>query len=200
VNNRKNHNSVLFLATLGVYLGLVLTGSTPLVAHAALTKPFDVRDEISYRDDLDNKPDDDRMPGTVSLQGYVEEVGTFLDALRDLHLKGAFDPRHERSTLGQAAVFPCVNGIDTHCSQFAFKLDKTDFRLDLAVKKKTAGDAVRILSDSNGIARTYFASGATSVREKIVANSDAHVENDQTIVITHLPRAGLDPLLIKNAK
>lgn len=42
-----------------MYLGLVFAGATPYVlAHAATSKQFDVKDEIERRDDLDNQPDD----------------------------------------------------------------------------------------------------------------------------------------------
>jgi hypothetical protein len=60
-NNRK-HNSIIFLTTLGVYLGLVLVGgATPQVfAHGALTRNFELSDEIEYSDDLDNKLDNFR--------------------------------------------------------------------------------------------------------------------------------------------
>ena len=58
MNSRKNQNSILVLATLGVYLGLVLVGATPQVlAQAAMTRQFDVKDEIAVKDDLDEKPD-----------------------------------------------------------------------------------------------------------------------------------------------
>jgi hypothetical protein len=41
LNNRKNQNSILVLATLGVYLGLVLVGATPqMLAQAAMSKQF----------------------------------------------------------------------------------------------------------------------------------------------------------------
>lgn len=53
-----NKNSILVLATLGVYLGLVLVGATPQVlAQAAMTREFSVKDEIEVKDDLDTKPD-----------------------------------------------------------------------------------------------------------------------------------------------
>ena len=183
-----------------MYLGLVLTGTTPLAAHAALTKPFDVRDEISYQDDLDNKPDDDRLPVAISLHGYVGEVEAFLDALRDLHFNGGFDFQPKGSVLERPTAFPCFSGAGTGCNHFAFKLDKTDFRLDLAVKKNGTGDTRPILNDSNRFARAYFSSEANVVGDKIVADPIAHTDNDQIFVITHLPRAGLDPLLVRDAK
>jgi len=58
LSNHKSHNSILVLATLGVYLGLVLVGATPQVlAQAAMTKQFNVKDEIEVKDDLEKKPD-----------------------------------------------------------------------------------------------------------------------------------------------
>jgi len=57
LTNRKSQNSILFLTTLGVYLGLVLVGATPQVlAQAATAKQFSVKDEIEVRDDLDTDP------------------------------------------------------------------------------------------------------------------------------------------------
>ena len=53
-----NKNSILVLATLGVYFGLVLVGATPQVlANAAMTREFSVKDEIEVKSDLDTKPD-----------------------------------------------------------------------------------------------------------------------------------------------
>jgi hypothetical protein len=58
VDKRKGQNSILFLTTLGVYLGLVLVGATPQVlANAATTRNFDIRDEIEFQDKLDKDPD-----------------------------------------------------------------------------------------------------------------------------------------------
>lgn len=56
----KKHNSIIFLTTLSVYLGLVLVGgaSSPILAQAALTRNFDIQEEIEYKDDLDKKPDE----------------------------------------------------------------------------------------------------------------------------------------------
>ena len=54
----RNQNSILAVATLGVYLGLILAGATPSVlAQAATAKQFNVKDEVAKRDGLDNKPE-----------------------------------------------------------------------------------------------------------------------------------------------
>jgi hypothetical protein len=60
MSDRKNYNSIVFLTTLSLYLGLVLAGgATPSVlAQAATTRDFDIKSEIVVEDDLDKKPDD----------------------------------------------------------------------------------------------------------------------------------------------
>ena len=58
----RNQNSFLAVATLGVYLGLILAGATPTVlAQAATAKQFNVKDEVARKndDDVDLKPDGD---------------------------------------------------------------------------------------------------------------------------------------------
>ena len=82
MTNRKN-NSILFLTTLGVYLGLVLVGgSVPQVlAHGALTRNFELQDEIEAKDDLDKKPEGDSIDLSLSIKTYLEDVEYFLRAL-----------------------------------------------------------------------------------------------------------------------
>ena len=54
----RNQNSFLAVATLGVYLGLILAGAAPTVlAQAATAKQFSVKDEAGRKDDLDKNPD-----------------------------------------------------------------------------------------------------------------------------------------------
>jgi len=110
LKTRKNQNSLIFLATLGVYLGLVLTGGTPQVfAHAALTRSFDVREEIEPRDDLDTKPDGDRSPVTASVQIYLEDIEYFLGSLERLKSRGTFDFARDTFDVAQTTLLPCVD-------------------------------------------------------------------------------------------
>ncbi len=61
MENRKSQSTILVVATLGVYLGLVLAGATPhSLGQAALTRQFDVKDEIELKEDLDS----DSTPAT----------------------------------------------------------------------------------------------------------------------------------------
>ncbi|HEX8250325.1 MAG TPA: hypothetical protein VF599_19280 [Pyrinomonadaceae bacterium] len=64
----KNYNSIVFLTTLSVYLGLVLAGGAgvpQVMAQAALTRNFDVQIEAEIKDDLDKKPDEDLFAESI---------------------------------------------------------------------------------------------------------------------------------------
>lgn len=98
------------IATLGVYFGLILSGAAPqALANAAMTRQFDVRDEIEIKDDLDTKPDDERSPVTTSVQIYVEDVELLLKNLAALARKGEFDPRIDTFSVAQNTLLPCVD-------------------------------------------------------------------------------------------
>ena len=110
MTNRKNQNPIFVVATLGVYLGLVMAGAVPQVlASAALTRAFDVRDEIEFKDDLDNKPDGDRTPVRTSVQVYLEDVEYFLFNLGQLSSSGKFDPKRDTFEVVQNTLLPCVD-------------------------------------------------------------------------------------------
>lgn len=108
--NKRNQNSIIALATLGVYLGLLLAGATPgvLAQQAALTKQFNVRDEIERKDDLDKKPDDERSPVTASVQIYLEDVEYFLASLGRLQSRGKFDLAKDEFSVAKSTALPCV--------------------------------------------------------------------------------------------
>lgn len=110
MNNRKNNNSVIFIATLGVYLGLVLVGATPQVmAQAAMTRQFNVKDEVEHKDDLDKKPDDERTPVSDAVQGYLQDVEYFFVNLQRLRSKGSFDLDKDVFDVTQSTMLPCVD-------------------------------------------------------------------------------------------
>lgn len=107
----KTQNPILVIATLGVYFGLILAGAAPQVlANAAMTRTFDVKDEIELQDDIDTKPDDERSPVTASVQVYIEDVEYFLANLAGLKAKGKFDPKVDTFDVAQNTMLPCVDG------------------------------------------------------------------------------------------
>jgi hypothetical protein len=91
MSNRKNYNSIVFLTTLSVYLGLVLVGgATPSVlAQAATTRDFNIKSEIVIEDDLDKKPDgasdlSDQIQHAINTQFIARSILTLLDDLEKL--------------------------------------------------------------------------------------------------------------------
>ena len=110
MTKQKPQNPILVIATLGVYFGLILAGATPQVlASAATTRQFDVRDEIEVNEDLDTKPDDERSPVTASVQIYLEDVEYFLSSLAKLRSNGKFDPGADTFSVEQNTLLPCVD-------------------------------------------------------------------------------------------
>ncbi|MEQ1606189.1 MAG: hypothetical protein ABL999_15110 [Pyrinomonadaceae bacterium] len=106
----KTQNPILVIATLGVYFGLILAGATPQVlANAAMTRQFDVKDEIEIKDDLDTKPDDERSPVTASVQIYFEDVEYFLASLGKLKNSNKFDLDRDSFSVAKNSLLPCVD-------------------------------------------------------------------------------------------
>jgi hypothetical protein len=109
LSTRKTQNSILAVATLGVYLGLLLAGAPGVLAQAATAKQFDVKDETGRRDDLDKKPDEGRSPVTASVQIYLEDVEYFLSSLGRLQTRGKFDFSKDTFDLVETTLLPCVD-------------------------------------------------------------------------------------------
>ena len=82
----KNYNSIVFLTTLSVYLGLVLVGGAipTVLAQAALTRDFDIKNEIVFEDDLDKKPDEDDVFDSDFIYGPVLELLSDLKKLKQI--------------------------------------------------------------------------------------------------------------------
>ena len=110
MSTRKGQNSILFLTTSGVYLGLVLAGgaSPQVFAHpAATTRNFDITDEIEFKDDLDKKPDDNLDDLVRSVRDYFSELGSFVSDLQKLHQIDKFDPDYDTFKTNQVLFQPC---------------------------------------------------------------------------------------------
>jgi hypothetical protein len=80
LGHKKNQNSILFLTTLGVYIGLLMAGATPgIVAQqsAAMTRNFELSEEVEVKDDLDLDPDVAGVElGTDGLEALLSETST----------------------------------------------------------------------------------------------------------------------------
>ena len=93
MSNRKNYNSIVFLTTLSLYLGLVLAGGTTptVLAQAATTRNFDIKSEIVVEDDLDKKPDDDAIKLSGATGGYFNDLEWLIEDLQELHQDEKFN-------------------------------------------------------------------------------------------------------------
>lgn len=93
MSQRNKNNSIIFLTTLSVYLGLVLVGGamSPVLAQAATTRNFNVQDEIEVKDDLDNNPDDDLINPSGLTDNYFDNLKDFVENIQKLHQIEKFD-------------------------------------------------------------------------------------------------------------
>jgi hypothetical protein len=94
MSNRKNYNSIVFLTTLSVYLGLVLVGAPPVLAQAALTQKIEIQNEAEIKDDLDKKPNDkDLVEDIEIIKNFkiADAITDFFDDLKKLESIGKFD-------------------------------------------------------------------------------------------------------------
>jgi hypothetical protein len=144
LSSKRNQNSLLFLTTLGVYLGLlVVGGSAPQVfAHSATTRNFEINEGIEIRDDLDTNPDDERSPVHMSLGNYLDDVEQFIIALRGLQQKQLFEPANGTFSVGQSTQLPCVaaNRIGSYTvSEFATSSESARKTLEWFSKRLTDG-------------------------------------------------------------
>ena len=243
--NRKNQNSILVLATLGVYLGLVLVGATPQVlAQAAMTKQFNVKDEVEVKDDLDKGPDDceklaaklrekkQRYPvdeitffsyssafteltsalsqlksppfsltgNTFGDVGLPTSAAVYFDNARPRLISGKARYKLENTLLTLARLFPAAKADGRERFQFALSLDDNGLVSTVKILRQDNVDAHQAFIAYDSLADLWRCTPATTTDVLVSKNTQVTWENNQVIVITRLPRAGLDSLLAANAK
>lgn len=98
MSKQHKNNSIIFLTTLSVYLGLVLVGGamSPVLAQAATTRNFNVQDEIEVKDDLDNKPSDEDLDFSEAIKSYFDDVEDLIEDFQKYHRNKKFDLDSER--------------------------------------------------------------------------------------------------------
>ena len=214
MNNRKNQNSILVLATLGVYLGLVLVGATPQVlAQAATAKQFDLKDEAGRKDDLDKKPDDKKCSdlgniaenrlGDFGLDKYTPI--TWANVIRESVTDFVF-PNNEISANSGEGGF--LGPLLPKSSDPTFK-SSLNFKIEPHKAASTFRFTYTLESPSDAylfaLAFDYGLKFSNCRPDKgfyklVYDGSEISHENNQVFIVTRLPRAGLDALLAKDAK
>jgi hypothetical protein len=134
----KSYNRIIFLTTLSVYLGLVLVGGTPQVlAYAALTKNFDIQNEIEVKDDLDNKPENEEAENFFAIN-LDKAVADFVEDLRQLRQQGEYKSGYQETlTTSCSHTFCSEEAADASLgellddSKIAEALWKLHFKIDI---------------------------------------------------------------------
>lgn len=135
----KKHNSIIFLTTLSVYLSLSLLGAAPQVlAYAATTRDFDIRTEIEYQDDLDNKPDGELEEN--SADNFPRTLFDFLGQIKNETANGriqlplpvefgssGYTKIFEEGS-GQSSGYESNSRIDDLCDQFIGQILKNSIK------------------------------------------------------------------------
>ena len=247
MSNRKPQNSLLFLTTLGVYLGLVLVGATPVLGHAATTRNFEISDEIEIKDDLDRKPDDNkRSPLEMSIGNYYADIELFIESLSRLRHSGLFDLSVDTFEVSQSTALPCVagnkvgsytaesfaaanaalrptlewagkrltdgyafgdcvpsehfGGREATQSRFVLKLDAKGLTLEITGLRKSPVDAGAFLRELKYGWDLFRPTAQRPVDKYVSAHTTLGVSGSKILVVTRLPRAGLQALLSNDAK
>ncbi|MBK8303576.1 MAG: hypothetical protein IPK98_09340 [Chloracidobacterium sp.] len=247
MTTRKPQNSILLLATLGVYLGLVLAGATPQVlANAATAKQFDLRDEIEFADNLDKKPDDENLDFQFAIKGYFDDFEDLIESLQEYRRKGNLDFELEKFEFERYRTLSCNDGyepvisggfssklghpkiektVDNATFNFEelekfsdcldvdgfenyrlhrFKLgvsyDASQLELKISIPKKNARQAEVLSEWFNQELRIYKFDEQNEVISTIYQTTQTTHDGNHVLIVTHLPRAGLDALLASDAK
>ncbi len=201
MTNRKNYNSILFLT---VYLGLVLVGgSSQVFAHAASNALFELRNEIEFKEDLDNKPENDEFDcsklkaKTSNVDNtFIEDYATYVHYL----LKNHDFVNEKYLNLNVSSSL-----LDTYFPNIRkdLKNDYADIRLG---EKSFYGNFYfKSKSESRNLAPATIAYNASlqfqicrnqnNPKKVIYENTTALFSNNQVFIVTRLPRAAIDSLL-----
>jgi hypothetical protein len=122
---------------------MLVGGAAPQVfAHGALTRNFELQDEIEITDDLEKKPDGDVGGLSLSIKTYIEDVESFLNALQRLEKSGKFDALNDEFEVTQSTLLPCVaaNKVGSYTANtFRFKNESLKPSLERFSKLLTDG-------------------------------------------------------------
>jgi hypothetical protein len=226
MNNRKNYNSIVFLTTLSVYLGLVLVGAPPqALAQAALTRQFDIQTEIELEDDLDKNPDEQALDSYSSaLQNLYALARDFSEKNRE-NLRGGYEfdcSAIFRADLSKtitcqggsglfwggftspikeiSKAFPHISDEKIEQTRVNLILSGTDFFLKSSFNQESDWKAEQTSNFYDNALSRIKIEKVNNPRLIIYENTKITHENNQVFVVTRLPRASIDALLAKNAQ
>jgi hypothetical protein len=225
MSSRKNQNSILFLATLGVYLGLVLTGATPVLGHAATARQFDIRDEIEFTDEFDNKPDDEKvldvyasaLESIFRVSSEIANTNPNYSGGRPYNFEGVVfaTPRNElqltfkgnsvvsrRYTPEFQELYASLTrgtGLESRPVRIAFNVTGQEFEFSVGYTPDAGVSPAAAAASLSSLLPT-MRTRASAARALIYENTRISPRDNQVFIVTRLPRAGLATLLANDAK
>lgn len=193
MTNRKNYNSILFLT---VYLGLVLVGgSSHVFAYAATNSLFDIRNEIEFKEDLDNKPDDScaKLKAEIDEQDiqFIEEYAKLISAALkripsevDFEILGGVDEQNFPSLRKQLSI-----------NFFQLKANKDGLLSKLNFTPTEIKKTTHFALAFNQILNFQRCKSQNFPEKVIYENTKVLSSNNQVFIVTRLPRGSIDSLL-----
>jgi hypothetical protein len=210
----RNQNSFLAVATLGVYLGLILAGATPSVlAQAATAKQFNVKDEAGRKDDLDKKPNDDacaQLGSTAEEQLHdfgldkyvaISLVNLVKESVTDFVIPGnKLSSEYGDNGLLRDLVPKSGNPNIRNSVAFQIEPQKSASTFRFTFTLESVSDAVAFANAVDYGFRFVRCSEKAPFYKVAYDRSLISHANGQVFVVTRLPRGSLDTLLASNAK
>lgn len=195
-----------------MYFGLLLVGGTPFVLaqHAATTKGFVLKDEIEVKDDLDRDPFDEITDRTepTDAERFDEFALAYCQFLIEHHkdskqfvsnLAASDGDVFRISANGYFTLFDPdllrILGVSKHdikSENLAHEI-VTTIQIRYAPSSEELIDFQAAFTSIPTIRQKLWTTASNLVRE----NSFVTIQNGYLAVVTRLPRAALDPLLVK---
>jgi hypothetical protein len=233
MRHRKNQNSILFLTTLGVYLGLLIVGGAApqAFAHSATTRNFEITDEIEVKDDLDTKPDSEEALAQFAVS--MEDIYRVAAEISRDNPQGVEKGQYSFnffityrpnggstyvSSPGSSAALRTHSGryskpLQNLYDAFLLRSDQPHerFRVDLELTQTDLIFKASLFTDSDEISKEYgrlFSESLLRLKDReieirktlIYSETRIEVDKNRLTIVTRLPRAGLDPLIAKEAQ
>lgn len=220
----KKHNSIIFLTTLSVYLGLVLVGASPQVfAQAALTRNFDIKTEIEIEDDLDKNPDEKALKKySEAFQKLVSLAKEFSDKNQKTLRGGAYEfdctfilraNDASRTTCEKdgglfwtefitpfreiVKAFPHTEKDDTEQAKFSLALSGTELVLKTTLSLDSSQQAAENAGFFDNILSQAKQEQFSDPQLVVYQNTEISAKNNQIFIVTRLPRASIDSLIVR---
>ena len=226
MSNRKNYNSIVFLTTLGVYLGLMLGGGVApsVLAQAATTRDFDIKSEIVVEDDLDKKPNEKDLTAYVSLYRELYKLAKDFKEKNRETLRGDYEFNCSvffSSDLSE--IVQCKGGSGLFSGVFIKPIKNigklfphnSDEKLEKAQINLILSDAdfflkTSLMQDSDWQANQFaefYNNSLSKIKLQELNNPQINFyqnikitnENNQIFIVTRLPRGSIDPLPVEKS-